>query len=140
MQVMKWLRVSLSQLPEMVKPLRVLLVQRMGGNVRWIKWVASKRTVENAARTFERSQAWHDTQDVAAHPVVLSHFSKGYEVLIFSDASNLDGGSVTIQVPTNELPWAMEDVEPPVCLGEIFCGVQLRWKSQKPRRTGEIVS
>lgn len=58
------------------------------------------------AWAFERARAWTKAQDLVAHPVAFSHPKKGYEVIIFPDASNLGCGGFVTYVPRDGMDTA----------------------------------
>lgn len=79
LQAMKWLRTSLLRLSEVVEPLRGLVEEHLGGQVRRTKRVASNRTLEESGWMPRCAQAWLEGQDLVANAVVLS-FCRFYRI------------------------------------------------------------
>ena len=65
----------------------------MGGIQRRTKQVASNWAIAEEAWKREQMDAWSNAQDLVVNAVALSPLKDGYEVLMFTDASDNQWGS-----------------------------------------------
>lgn len=137
---MTWLRVSLPRLPKILEQLRVLLGD---GSTRGKSCAGPSGLLSTKGSRLRRGplsvhslgmirEIWSLILSLLSH-LALSHLNKGFEVLMFSDASGLHWGSVMIQVPEKELPRRWIVISHRGCLSGTFRGAQLRWTATNRR-------
>ena len=131
LQAANWLRTPLPPLGEVVKHLRVLLEEQLGGIQRRTKRVASNQVTVEEAWKREQVATWSNAQNLVANAVALQHPKDGFEMAMFPDTFDNHWGSFLTQVPKAEFDGGVEmekmSHEPLGFLSSAFCGSQQRW-------------
>ncbi|CAM9897432.1 unnamed protein product, partial [Chrysoparadoxa australica] len=128
-----WMRTHLPGLAQVMAPLQQLQQQKLADTTRRSKPQADRLTIEPEEWTDDVQRSWQETKQLLQEAVMLAHPKQDWDLLAFTDSSDLHWGLMLTQVPREALAEGVpvEEMrhEPLAFQSGSFRGPQLHWSA-----------